>query len=328
MKNPKRIVLANEASVYHCISRIVSGQKRLDAAAKEILRRQLWRVADFSGVELLSYCLMSNHWHILLRIPPPGPLSNGEIARRWAVLYQEDADEQQAFERFLDSGQPQALDQKRRLLARMGHLSQFFKTLKQRFTFWFNKSRSHFGTIWAERCKSLLVENNPYCLKVIAAYLALNPVRAGLCRDPQNYRWSIHGEAAAGNQPARQSLLKVMGLDPESGDAAWKKAWSEFRLMLYAKGSVPRQGQACLAQPEPEEAMETEEPKKTIGETLRGRVRHFTTGIAAGSIHFLSSLLPQEASRTPPHKPTRPPHSLASDGLPGMAVLRMRKERS
>ena len=39
-----------------------------------------------------------------------------------------------------------------------------------------------------------------------AAYIDLNPVRAGLVQDPKDYRWSGYGEAGAGAQPARDGL--------------------------------------------------------------------------------------------------------------------------
>ena len=51
--------------IYHCISRIVGGEWYLDSRAKEVLRRQLGRVSTFCGVEVLTYCTMSNHFHLL-----------------------------------------------------------------------------------------------------------------------------------------------------------------------------------------------------------------------------------------------------------------------
>ncbi len=41
----------------------------MDGVAKEVLRKQLWQIADFSGVEVITYCLMSNHFHLLIRVP-------------------------------------------------------------------------------------------------------------------------------------------------------------------------------------------------------------------------------------------------------------------
>ena len=30
---------------------------------------RLWRVAKFSGIEVLAYCFMSNHFHLLVHLP-------------------------------------------------------------------------------------------------------------------------------------------------------------------------------------------------------------------------------------------------------------------
>ena len=62
-------VIGGCPAIYHCISRIVGGEWYLDNRAKEILRKQIGRVSTFCGVEVLTYCIMSNHFHLLVRIP-------------------------------------------------------------------------------------------------------------------------------------------------------------------------------------------------------------------------------------------------------------------
>ena len=88
------------------------------------------------------------------------------------------------------------------------------KELKQRFSIWFNRTHENHGTLWSERFKSLLVENNPEALKVVAAYIDLNPVRAGLCGDPKSYRWSGYAEALSGEEQAQRGP----GVDHGSGE--------------------------------------------------------------------------------------------------------------
>ncbi len=51
------------------MTRTVNGAFLLDDLAKETLRKQLWQVADYCGVQVLTYALMSNHFHVLLRVP-------------------------------------------------------------------------------------------------------------------------------------------------------------------------------------------------------------------------------------------------------------------
>ena len=80
--------------------------------------------------------------------------------------------------------------------ARMGDVSEFMKSVKQRFSVWYNRSHGRYGPLWADRFTSVIVEGNGhYGLQMMAAYIDLNPVRAGLVEDPKDYRWCGYGEA-------------------------------------------------------------------------------------------------------------------------------------
>jgi len=84
-----------------------------------------------------------------------------------------------------------------RYLDRMWDLSQFMKTLKQRFAQWFNKWHGRRVILWEVRFKSVIVEDG-YVAQGIAAYIDLNPVRVGMVNAPEKYRWSSYAEALAG----------------------------------------------------------------------------------------------------------------------------------
>jgi putative transposase len=64
------------------------------------------------------------------------------------------------------------------------------------------------GTLWEGRYKSSLVESERYCLACYR-YIELNPVRAGMCAHPGDYRWSSYrvnalAEAKSGLTPHPQ----------------------------------------------------------------------------------------------------------------------------
>ena len=67
---------------------------------------------------------------------------------------------------------------RRKLLARMSDVSEFMKTVKQRFSVWFNRNHRCYGTLWSNRFKFVLVEGSGNPLQIMAAYIDLNPVRA------------------------------------------------------------------------------------------------------------------------------------------------------
>ena len=90
MRN-KRLKIEGGSAVYHCTTRTVNGAFLFDPVSRERLLKQLWQVADFSGVEVLTYCVMSNHFHVLFRVPDREVVvvSDRELLRRYAVLYPE-----------------------------------------------------------------------------------------------------------------------------------------------------------------------------------------------------------------------------------------------
>ena len=93
---------------------------------------------------------------------------------------------------------------------RMNDLSQFMKNLLQRFTRWFNRSQDRSGRLWEERFKSVIVQDGT-ASRTVAAYIDLNPVRAGIVEDPAEYRWSSYGEAMGGGKKARAGLVRALG---------------------------------------------------------------------------------------------------------------------
>ncbi|MFP4259579.1 MAG: transposase [Opitutales bacterium] len=208
-----RRLKARGCAVYHCMSRTVNGAYLFGDREKEVLRRMMWQVADFSGVQILTYALMDNHFHILVRVPARvasvgfGPthsgagISDAELMRRWRRLYPRPTKYETAsaavMEKKLAEDGEEAERIRSRLLLRMHDVSEFMKTLKQRFTIWMNHAHGRYGTLWAERFKSVLVEGRGRAMQTMAAYIDLNPVRAGIVEDPKDYRFCGYAEAIA-----------------------------------------------------------------------------------------------------------------------------------
>ena len=71
----------------YLISRIANRAFFLNDEEKTRFVERLWRVATFSCVEVLAYCCMSNHFHILVYVPDPRELSDDELLARIRVLY-------------------------------------------------------------------------------------------------------------------------------------------------------------------------------------------------------------------------------------------------
>jgi REP element-mobilizing transposase RayT len=276
-------------SFYHCMSRTVNGERLFDDSAKEILRKQIHQTADYCGVQILTYAILSNHFHVLLRVPQAAELSDAELLRRYRVMYPKPTVYQVArlevIESHLKSGAPEGEAWRKRQLALMGDVSQFMKLVKQRFSIWYNKSHKRYGTLWSERFKSVLVEGNGRVLETMAAYIDLNSVRAGLVDDPKDYRFCGYAEAVAGGNEARAGIKRIVG---ESAD--WADTQAAYRETLFGKGSADKEHARALS-PEQLAQVLKSRGKLPLATVLRCRLRYFSDGAVLGGRAFVSKHL-------------------------------------
>ena len=70
-------------------------------------------------------------------------------------------------------------------------LSKLMQSLSQRYTVWFNHRHERVGHLFQGRYKDILVDSDQYLLELIR-YIHLNPVRANLVADPENYPYSSY----------------------------------------------------------------------------------------------------------------------------------------
>ena len=203
-------IKAEGEAFYHVVSRIANRAFLLNKdEKKEVFVNMLHRAADFSGVDVITYVVMDNHFHLCVRVPKrEGEISESEILRRVGVLYGEDR--RAALEKRLAGYREEDDDtavaaELAKLGARMGDLSEFMKTLKQRVSQWYNSNYSHEGTLWSGRFKSVLVEDGRY-LNNLIAYIHGNPIRAGIVTRAADYKWSAPGAAAKGDARAKKGL--------------------------------------------------------------------------------------------------------------------------
>ncbi len=272
-----------EGGVYHCMSRVVAGDYLLGEREKAVLCKQLWQVAEFCGVEILTYCIMSNHFHVLVRIPERVELSDVELLKRAEVLYFRDDDCLQVIRNVFANGDKEAIERvKEKLYARMYDVSGFMKELKQRFSIWYNKNHGRYGVFWADRFKSVLVEGKRFAVEMVAAYIDLNPVRAGIVNDPKDYRYSGYGEAMSGIDRSRKGLMKAVYEEDD-----WKGALTSYRQVLFGKGAVARkEGQGSIDDELAQNVLD-KNGKLSKTELLYCRIRYFSNSVILGSKEFV-----------------------------------------
>lgn len=299
---------AEKSAKYHCISRVVDKKFVLYRAEKEKFVEFMRLYEEFCGVKVVSYCVMTNHFHLLIEVPPrpEGEMGDEEFIERLAKVYSSFYVEQ--ISTWLatarkGNAQDEVTRLKEKFLYRMWDLSEFMKVLKQRFTQWFNKKHKRKGTLWESRFKSVLVQDG-HAARVMAAYIDLNPMRAGMVKDPKSYRWCGYGEAVAGSEKAREGIARV--LESNEGDSGalpesltLLERMEQYRVLLFEDGecieSDPRAPSTIRRASFLKKGMTPKQVEKVIesggkltqSQMLRCRIRYFTDGMVIGSKAFV-----------------------------------------
>lgn len=307
----RRYKLEFMEAVYHVFSRVVDRQFKFDDAVKKDFEKLLWRVATFSGVEIITYALMTNHFHVLVRVHPRWTVVKeedvlervgslyGALKKQWLknkLAHLREAGDEVAVEALLDSYR-----------VRMNDISEFMKTLKLRMTIGFNKAHEREGTLWEGRFHSVLLEDaaGSRLLRFAAAYIDLNPVRAGIVSQPGAYRWCGYANAKGGSCWAEKGKNGIATLYANMPKKALEHYGAFLRVQAAKKVTVHAGKQA---------------PGPRSLEDLHVKNETFTRSRAIGGRAFIASV----AGDRPPGGVTSFP-SGGSDPL--LAVGRLTRRR-
>ncbi len=193
MTQPRsKVIDLDYTPYYHCISRCVRraflcGQDHYSGQSFE--HRRQWildllaQLTEVFCIDICAYALMSNHYHLVLRVDRKRclQLSDFEVARRWLVFYKGCT----LTKRFLEGGSLLDADKKtlKQLIEKWRHrlynLSWFMKILNERIARRANQEDQCKGKFWECRFKSQALLDETALLSCMA-YVDLNPIRAGI----------------------------------------------------------------------------------------------------------------------------------------------------
>jgi len=134
----------------------------------------------------------------------------------------------------------------------------------------------------------------------MAAYIDLNPVRAGLVEDPGAYRYCGYGEAVGGSRAARRGLREVMLSQDHAGP--WSSVHAAYRKLVYAEGEA--RGLTETDGPVKSgfksatvEAVFKAGGKLTRRQAMQCRIRYLSDGLVLGSRAYVEDVFQRHRGR-------------------------------
>ncbi|MED5239701.1 MAG: transposase [Pseudomonadota bacterium] len=239
-------VSLDSTSYYHCICRCVRraflcGKDHYSGQDYE--HRRQWVVdrlavlAEVFAIDLCAYAVMSNHYHLVVRINQQQALgwSDREVAERWMQLFSGPL----IVKRWLKGETKAAEDLKAQEIVntwreRLHDLGWFMKCLNEHLARRANEEDCCKGRFWESRykCQALLDEK---AVLQCMAYVDLNPVRAGMAHTPENSDYTSiqqRSECVQGNESNNKPDLLAM-VDADNTETADDDTVCRFRLMDY-----------------------------------------------------------------------------------------------
>ena len=204
-------------TVHHLTSRIAHRVYFLKEDERNDFQELTLRIAYFCGLHLLGWCIMENHFHILVYLPRPETLSQDEIISRYRSLSGVMGRDDLAcnFDHWARQGETgiQLIEESvRRLRNRMYSIAWFMKLVKQWFTEGYNSRSSHKGTMWESTYHDRVIfDIDSQATRDCLCYIHLNPIRAAITSDFDAYPWSSLTTARKGDPIALSGLRMTYG---------------------------------------------------------------------------------------------------------------------
>lgn len=273
MPRVSRMIISGEQAVYHVMSRTALPEFPLGDVEKDFMLGLIKRLSKLYFTEILGFCLMGNHFHLLVKMLPEGDFSDSDVKKRCEGFYGDE---------FVFP-----VDNMPYYRVKLGSLSEFVRDIKVNFTRYYNKRHKRRGYFWGDRFKSVIVDKGETLVNCLA-YIDLNPLRAGITNRPEEYRWSSIGYHMQANN--KDKFLSTDFGFQEFNVKDEKERVRRYRKYLYHAGSIdrPDKGKVKVIDPRILKKEKRKDFKITQASRLRYRTRYFTDSGIIGSKEFVA----------------------------------------
>ena len=314
MPRPLRAELfdPNEVGIVHCIQRCVrraflAGEDPVSGKnyefRREWIRARLECLASVFGLDVLTYAILSNHMHVILRTRPDvvAQWSDEEVARRWLSLFPG-----QRVDEFLGHPTQNSIDamvNDRGKIAevrkRLSNPSWFMRALAEPIARLANQQDECTGRFWEGRFKAQAIRDEAGLL-ACSMYVDLNPIRAAMAQTPEE---SVHTSAydrigAMEGEKVESAAADTVVIPTEEAGRIRRTSTPDQLRERRAKARQPRRGRSILkdAWLAPLTLDERGEPGPMVSNT---KVRASDKGFLSMSLADYLSLLKWTAKNKP-----------------------------
>lgn len=245
---------------YHCINRCVrraflcgedSHTGNSYEHRREWISNKIKSLADVFTIDVAAYAVMSNHYHIVLRVDREGAeaLSSLEVINLWSQLFILPV----IISRFIKGECTTAAELKvvdeiiEKWRSRLYDISWFMRLLNEHIARESNKEDNVTGRFWEGRFKSQALLDEQ-ALITCMAYVDLNPIRADMAKTPEASDYTSIQERiqkAMSLKPCEllpfhdKSDDKVSAIPFELNDYIALVDWSGRAILENKRGSIP-----------------------------------------------------------------------------------------
>ncbi|MFP4429238.1 MAG: transposase [Desulfovermiculus sp.] len=270
-----RFIRSDRPAIYHIVSRTALQGMPIKERDNDFLLGLISKLSRLYFVDVLGFALMGNHFHLVVRVYPEPEISDDEVKKRLEQYY---GDHMKIMKNQIE-------DYRKRLTS----LGAYVKDIKQGFTRYFNKKYGRRGFFWGDRFKSMIVQDGLSLVNLLA-YVDLNPIRAGIVKRPEDYKWSSLGyHMQTGN---KGDLLSVDFGMKEWNEHKAREIVRKYREFVYETGAVDAGKGAVIEQKIVDRERKRKFKVRRVDRFMY-RTRYFTEAGIIGSKEFVGEVFDQ-----------------------------------